>query len=29
VSMIAGHADVGRHAARCTECHRSVGHLQF
>ena len=26
VSQIAGHADVQLGAARCTQCHRSVGH---
>ncbi len=25
---IAGHADVGSGEARCTECHRSAGHMQ-
>lgn len=26
---IAGHADVGSGEARCTECHRSAGHMQL
>ncbi len=27
VSELAGHEDVGRGTSRCTECHRSVGHM--
>jgi cytochrome c nitrite reductase small subunit len=29
VGAIAGHEDVGKNLARCTDCHRSVGHMNL
>jgi hypothetical protein len=29
VSDIAAHKDVGQHVSRCTQCHRSTGHMSL